>query len=690
LNQIKNLLISIFICTTAKPTMKSLTATLFLFFIVFHSFSQDKKPYKFSKIEAADFKTTVYSIDSNASAVVIADVGSTEIIGNRKGWFSLEFKRRKRIHILNKNGYDYANIEIPLYKDGEDEEELANVKAYTYNLENGKVVETKLEKSQVFKDKISKKWMVKKFTFPAIKEGSIIEYEYTIVSDFITHLQPWEFQDEIPALWSEYTVSIPQFLDYVFIAQGYQQFYLRDKKDKNDNFVVTNSGGTSADERYNFNAGVTSHRFVMKDVPALRTESFTSTIKNHISKVDFQLSALRYPLTPRPVMGSWTQLTQDLLKADYFGADLNKDKGWMGDLVKDAIGGATSEKEKANKIFHFVKNNYTCTSYNSIYLNEPLKNILKTKSGNVAEINLLLVALLNYADIKTDPVLLSTRSHGYANAMYPLTDKFNYVIARATIGDKPYLLDATHPLLGFGKLTDECYNGHARVVNAEATPLDLLADSLKERKVTSVFIIDDQKGNFEGRMVQSVGSNESYDFRNRIKEKGVEEFFKDIRKAYSFDIKIKNEHIDSLQKLDVGLGINYEFNFSHEDEDLLYFNPMMGEAYKENYFKSAERKYPVEMPFAFDETYILQLEVPKGYAVDELPKSIRVSLNEKREGFFEYLVSNSNGQIALRSRIKLDRTYFMPEEYEMLREFFNLIVKKHSEQIVFKKIKTNP
>ncbi len=95
---------------------------------------------KFGKVTAEDFKQNVYSIDSSASAIVIADIGSTEIIGNTKGGFSLEFKNYRRAHILNKNGYDIANVEIRIYTDGRAEEELQSLKAVTYNLENGKVV----------------------------------------------------------------------------------------------------------------------------------------------------------------------------------------------------------------------------------------------------------------------------------------------------------------------------------------------------------------------------------------------------------------------------------------------------------------------------------------------------------------------------------------------------------------------
>ena len=123
------------------------------------------------------------------------------------------------------------------------------------------------------------------------------------------------------------------------------------------------------------------------------------------------------------------------------------------------------------------------------------------------------------------------------------------------------------------------------------------------------------------------------------------------------------------------------------NEDILYLNPLFGEAKKDNPFKSAERKYPVEMPYTIDETYVATIYVPTGYNVEELPGQIKVLLNEQREGLFEYAIQKSNNIISLRTRIKLDRAFYSPEEYDILREFYNMIVKKQGEQIVLKKIK---
>jgi hypothetical protein len=375
------------------------------------------------------------------------------------------------------------------------------------------------------------------------------------------------------------------------------------------------------------------------------------------------------------------------MEADYFGAPLSKDNGWMGDVIGAII---KSEKDKlcrSKKIFAFVRDNFTCTSYHDIYLNQTLKNIVKGRKGSVSEINLLLVAMLRYADIAADPVMLSTRDNGYSYALYPLIDKFNYVIVQATIDGKLYYLDASEPRIGFGKLGSDCYNGHARVINPEATALGFYADSLQERKLTSVFIINDDKGNFSGSMQQSPGYYESYRVRNRIKEKGTDPFFADIKKEFNADVEISHPLIDSLDKYDDPVAIKYDFTIKQDKEDIIYFNPMFGEGYKENPFKSAERYYPVEMPYTTDETYLLQLQIPEGYVIDELPKQLVVKLNENDDGMFEYRIAESGGTISLRSRLRLKRAYFQPDEYEMLREFFNLVVKKHNEQIVFKKKK---
>jgi len=80
------------------------------------------------------------------------------------------------------------------------------------------------------------------------------------------------------------------------------------------------------------------------------------------------------------------------------------------------------------------------------------------------------------------------------------------------------------------------------------------------------------------------------------------------------------------------------------------------------------------------------MEIPKGYKVDEMPKSARVKLNEN-DGMFEYLLANNGDAIQFRVRLTLNKANFGPEDYQSLRDFFGYVVKKEAEQIVFKKNK---
>jgi len=651
---------------------------------------QDKLPVRFGKITREDFNIPLTGPDSSAGAVVIADYGTSAFEGNPRGWFTLEFKHSRRIKILRRSGFEAATVTIPLYLAGNETEKIEGLRASTYNLENGKVIETKLDDKSIFTDKISKNWINKKFTFPALKEGAIVEFTYTQTSPFLFQLQPWEFQGEYPCLWSEYMVDIPNFFQYATIAQGFLPFSINTSDSRQVTFHLTDPGGSGRDEHYTFEDNVVTHRWVMKNVPALKEEAFTTSLRNYTAKIEFQLARYNFPGGyTKDIMGNWTGLSLGLLKDEDFGADLDRNNSWLDDSLKTMLRGAKTNLEKAQKIYAFVRDNFICTSHGSLYTSGSLKSTYKNRNGNEADLNLLLTAILHHEKIDADPVILSTRSHGFANPIYPLLNRFNYVVCRTTIDSTRYYLDASEQWLGFGKLPERCYNGYARVINPDLpVAISLSADEMKEQKMTMVFITKDEKGKgLLGHLQITPGFNEACGIRLKVKEKGQQELSKSIQTAYSGEIGCSNFELDSLKEPDLPLAVGYDLQITPDPAtNVFYFNPMLSEGYKENPFKAAERVYPVEMGGTMDETYILNMEIPEGYEVDELPKSTKVLYNDD-EGFFEYLVVNGSNGIQFRMRLQLKKANFKPEDYNSLREFFGFIVKKESEQIVFKKKK---
>ncbi|MFT3702572.1 MAG: DUF3857 domain-containing protein [Agriterribacter sp.] len=662
-----------------------LTITTVLFCILQNDLVAQRKPTaKYGKISPTDFSLSKYKFDTSAAAVVIADVGLSEFDGNPRSGFHLYYTKYSRIKILNKNGLGVATISIPLYYTRNGEENLTDLKASTYSLQRGEVVETALDKKSIFKDRYDENHLIVKFTLPAVKEGSIIEYSYTINSDFIFNLQPWRFQGEYPVLWSEYEVRIPEYFQYAFLSQG--TFPLEHSYEPSKQSIsLANSKSNFPSTFGTISMDIENHKWIAKNVPVLKEESFTSTLNNHVSKIEFQLAQVHSEDgSVKNYLGSWTSLATDLMKDESFGASLQKNNNWLDEELKPVIQNTMDTLEKAKKIFALVRDQFACTDVKGIYLSTPIKTVDKNKNGDIADINILLVTMMKHANINAYPILLSTRSHGYTNELYPLLNRFNYVICGVDIADKTYYLDATDPLLGFNRLLNECYNGHARAIFPDTTKAVYLnADSLIVKKITTVLIQGNKPGEWAGHFTTNMGYYESFETREKIKEAGEETFFKTVQSAYNNEVEIKEKKIEGLKDLDESLKVEYDFNI-HENDDIVYFNPMMNEGYKDNFFKAAERLYPVEMPYPIDETYVLNFEIPDNYVVEDLPKPAKINLGEK-SGFFEYIIDKSDGTVRLRSRLKLNRANYFPQEYNDLREFFSYVVKKHAEPIVLKK-----
>jgi len=344
---------------------RSLGILLCLFLVQIYLPAQDKLNIKFGKITPADFdlpKSNV--IDSNANAIIIADIGSSSFKGNNKGWFSLFYTRHTRIKIVNKKAFDLATVSIGLYVKNENRE------------------------------KLDKNHIEEKFTMPAVKEGSVIEYTYTINSDFDFNLQPWTFQSiYYPCLWSEYQVKIPSLLVYAFLPQGYDSFYIKKSEIGHENYHIISPGDQSTiistDHEYNISAGTNNFRWVMKDVPAFNFENYIFSARNYIDKIEFQMSKISNDgETYKNVMDDWPKAAEDLLQREDFGLPISEDKSWLNAEVSKITNNSNDELERAKKIYYYVKDNFTCKNQNAFYIETSLKNVLKKQSGNVGEINL--------------------------------------------------------------------------------------------------------------------------------------------------------------------------------------------------------------------------------------------------------------------------------------------------------------
>ena len=641
---------------------------------------------KFGQINPTHLKVKEYPIDKEAGAVFLNKRRDLAIIGNDKSSFSLEDHHHSVIHILNKKSYDEATIEIPLYKNDNFEEKIITFKASTYNLENEKVIETKVKKADIVYEKVDKNRIVAKFTMPQVKEGSIIEFDFTTNSDFIMVPDPWYFQSATaPVLWSEMTFTVPEFFDYRKLQLGYYPLFINENKTRKDNFTVSEQGSTTGSGRFNFSAGVTDYRWVMVDLPSFKEERYIRSVKNHIARLELLLMSQREPLAFHDYTTSWEKVMKDLNKSESFGQKLNTNNNWLGDELKPLFSKTEDKLEKAKAIFAYVRDQYAHTTGGGIYMTDNLKSVFKAKKGTTAELNLLLTAMLRYAGIDANPVLLSTSEHGYAFDYTPMISSMNYVIVQTDIEGQRYYLDASKARMGFNRLPVNCYNGNARVADDNASAISLTAELLKESELDQYFIFADSAGKWEGNVKKRLGYYDSYSLRNQIATGGKDDYLKEIKKNYPQNISINDLQFEATEDLDVPMSVNYNIAIDLKDENIIYLNPTFNEGFKNNPFTAETRSYPVEMPYAMNETVVATIQIPMGFEVDEMPKQTRILLDETGQNYFEYLISISGNVISFRNTLKVNKTFFAPEEYISLRAFFGEIIKKQQEQIVLKK-----
>lgn len=655
------------------------------------SSAQDDADSHFPTVTPAMLAVRNYPIDSGAAAVILAEYSDTKVNGSNEGGFAIETRVRRRIHLLKNASFDRATVSLDLYTNGEDPEKISKLNAVTWSLEGGKLVEKRLNtKSDVYTDKQDKNHIQKKFTLPGVKEGAIIEYEYTLSSGYLFNLRPWYFQGDIPCLWSEYKVSFPEFLNYVLLQQGTLPFTVASTDVKpgtyNLSFIRDVYAGKTVDDRLEISCQIAHHRWVISNVPAFKEEAYTSSPVNFKNRIWFQLAGFQQPLNVKTIQATWPEFTSTLLDRLDFVNEMENTGEWWPDEMKQVLKGAGSETAIAKAIYEYVSTRFT---YNEEETGKsaPLKKVAAAKAGSMLELNLILVAMLRYAGLQADPVMLSTREHGYSLEEFPVAGQFNYLVCRVRADEDDWLLDATHPLLGFGKLPYQCYNGQARVLNREATLIRLSPDQLNESDNMNVEISLNKTGSphWTSTVNHQYGFFASEIVRKKIKKDGPEA----LRKALETEEKVGGE----LSELVVApsdkpgslLEMKYNMKTAASEDGLLYVTPMLVSYFRQNPLKSAERKYPVEMPYKISQQYTVNIQVPDGYRVEEMPAALTAGINDNKDAAFDYQVAEANGKITIHYSIDITKTLFKPEEYNTLRDLFSKIAAKLEEQVVFKK-----
>lgn len=652
-------------------------------------FSQDFRYGKVSKEELAEVK---HPIEADADAAILFREESTRFEYDQDRGFYILTEIFERVKIYNAEGYDRATKIIGVYQGSQAKEEVNGIKGVTYNLRDGKIDETKLRKDGIFEEERSKYYEVVKFTMPDIQEGCVIEYKYFLKSPFISNINEISLQEDIPLNKAEVKFKVPEYFGLNKYQKGWLPIKIdqsREERSVSYTYTQMNRGfGQALPERgrnkLTFLENIYS--ISVQNVPALKEEVYSGNMENYKSGLKFELAYTKYPNEPiKPISTTWDDVSKNIYDSESFGGELSSSR-YFDDDIDTLLADNTGVKEKIAAVFEFVKNKMTWNKYMGMYSDEGLREAYKKGSGNAADINLMLVAMLRYAGIEANPVVLSTKDNGIP--LFPTRNGFNYVIAGAEFNGEIMLMDATNKLGEINLLEEELLNWNGRLIEESGASKWVSLYPTKHAVQTSILNVNIDEGLFAiGGVKSRLSGHKALNYRFTMGSLDDDGKRKKLEEIYN-KAEIDNIELQNLNTPYKPLTVNYEFESLdgvEEIEGKLYIKPLFHFVTEENPFKAEERKYPIDYSYPRKERYIISIAIPEGYKAEYIPESTAISLKEGL-GSFKYQINQIGEAINVSLEMAINSSFISPDYYLDLKKFYDIVIAKESEKIILTRI----
>ncbi len=669
--------------------MRSLT--LIISILVLFTSQVQSQNYKFGKVSKLEVMQKEHPIKKDANAAILYRHQKVHYDLDKHNGFTLVTEVHERVKIYNKEGFERATKKINQYIGSSDEEEVSRLKGYTYNIIDGKLEEEKLRNDEIFEEEETKRRKVTKFTMPAVKEGSVIEYFYIVKSPFVTSIGRTPLQFDIPIDKLELEVRIPEFFAFskYFNLKSLEKFNLEESSDRYTyNYTTTRRSGnkvvTSTTTHNDIDYRLNTYKIERDNIPALKIEPHVDNLHNYAAFIDWELMYTKFP---NSIVENYSETWEGVAKSIYndigIGDEIDKDN-FYDDELDQVIAGISDPMMKTKKIFAYVKSKVKWNDYLGFFPDNGTKTAFKEGSGNIGDINLLLVSMLRYANLEANPVLLSTPSNGVP--LFPTRDGFNYVIAGLELDGNVILMDASDPKAAIGELPKRARNWQGRLIKEKGKSgwVDLMPNYQSKNTVRMNVKFDGT--NAEGWNLRSFSGLFARDFRTQQSDSESDYKVEDRLNRYT-DFEVSEYKLENQNILGEDVSEKFDFKINSAAEVIgnkVYLKPMLFEAMEENPFKQNERSYPVFFDYPEIRNCSINILIPDDYQIVSLPESILVNLGDD-VGQFKFIVNGRGNVITLSSTIDIKRSVFLAEEYDFLKKFYSNIIKKHGEAIVLEK-----
>ena len=421
---------------------------------------------------------TTYAPDPDAEAVVLCRLTDVEYSVQTDGYL-VDYHEKIRIKVLKPEGAKYAQVTIPYYVVPQDKDKLytsqmalrpqhidingavtydegasrsistniatnyihesiEEVKATAYNMEDSKTTKSKF-KGEVALEQLDDETWQARFTIPDVRQGTVIEYEYTRHSELFYRLHDWQAQQEIPVAYARLTVTIPRHLLFNFEQHGSQQLVAKQESSSMIYKLVSDPLAAPTT--------VMAYRYIFTGQDLKGAPSDPNVcLADYFTGVTAEVSSFGLRSTPpADYANTWEHVDQVLMADDNLGKMIEDHSPLREQLQAENIQTIANEQERAAAVCRLV---FSHVKWNGKYAMwaRNAQETLQQGGGNSADINMLLMQTLREAGLKVNPVVMRPRNLGALPLTFPTISKLtNYVVGVKTRNAGTVYVDASSP-----------------------------------------------------------------------------------------------------------------------------------------------------------------------------------------------------------------------------------------------------
>jgi hypothetical protein len=436
--------------------------------------------------------------------------------------------------------------------------------------------------------------------------------------------------------------------------------------------------------------------------------------KNEKGRVESTWEVNNLPAIVRESLGpSWQELTPNVKfapndfqidnyqgnMADWnsfgkFISQLNKDRDKLPDNVRKTVHELTdglSEKEKINRLYKYLQKN---TRYVSIQLGigglQPFDAsfVASNGYGDCKALSNYMYSLLKEAGIQSCYTLVNSGpASEEIDKDFP-ADYFNHIILCVPLQKDSIWLECTSQILPAGYLSDHTDNRFVLLVNDKGgnlvrTPRYGIKENLEIRNIKAMLKEDGTLNVKASTHYTALQQDDiQYLINTEAKDKVKEHLHKQLDFAtYDIDRFDYRENPGLIPSIDETLDITVK-NYATITGKRLFIIPNVMTRTHQKFSVDTSRKYDVVLNLEYQDVDTVEIELPKGYEAESVPKDVAI---KSQFGKYNCSVKLSGNKLYYYRNIERFSGRFPAGSYEDLRQFYEAIYKADRNRVVLVK-----